>query len=62
MLLRWLTLQKIKGKSILLVDDVRTTGATISACVDVLKKAGAAEVNILTFALVNVPFKPHIDR
>ncbi len=55
-------LTKIKGKSILLVDDVRTTGATISACVDVLKKAGAAEVNILTFALVNVPFKPHIDR
>lgn len=52
----------IKEKSILLVDDVRTTGSTISACVDVLKKAGAAQVNVLTFALVNAPFKPHIDR
>jgi ComF family protein len=53
---------KVEGKSILLVDDVRTTGATTSACVDALKKAGATKVNLLTFALVNQPFKPHIDR
>jgi len=53
---------KINGKCVLLVDDVRTTGATISACVEALKKAGADKVNVLTFALVNAPFKPHIDR
>jgi ComF family protein len=53
---------KIENKNILLVDDVRTTGATISACVAALKKAGAGNVNVLTFALVNAPFKPHIDR
>jgi len=50
----------VKGKSILLVDDVRTTGATISSCVEALKTAGAAKVHVLTFALVNEPFRPHI--
>jgi ComF family protein len=53
---------KIENKCVLLIDDVRTTGATISACVAALKKAGAGNVNVLTFALVNAPFKPHIDR
>jgi ComF family protein len=50
----------VKGKSILLVDDVRTTGATISACVAALKAAGAGKVHVLTFALVNEAFRPHI--
>ena len=52
---------KLRGKKILLVDDVRTTGATISACVEVLKTAGAAQVFVLTFALVDGPFRPHIE-
>ena len=52
---------KIKGQRVLLVDDVRTTGATISACVDALKLAGAAHVDVLTFALVRAPFRPHIE-
>ena len=52
---------KIKDRRILLVDDVRTTGATISACVEALKKAGAAHVDVLTFALVRTPFRPHIE-
>lgn len=52
---------KLRGKKILLVDDVRTTGATISACVQVLKAAGAAQVFVLTFALVDGPFRPHIE-
>ena len=45
----------IKGKSILLVDDVLTTGATLSTCADICKKAGAEKVNIITFARVARP-------
>ena len=52
---------KIKGRRVLLVDDVRTTGATISACVEALKLAGAPHVDVLTFALVRAPFRPHIE-
>ncbi|HAP67637.1 MAG TPA: hypothetical protein DCQ99_07645 [Nitrospinae bacterium] len=40
----------IKDKSILLIDDVFTTGATIKECVKVIKKAGAGKVYVLTFA------------
>ena len=36
--------EKIKGKTILLVDDVITTGATIEECRDILKRSGAKEV------------------
>jgi ComF family protein len=51
----------ISGKSILLIDDVRTTGATVAACATVLKKAGAAQVFVLTFALVLEPHRMHIE-
>ena len=40
----------IAGKRVLLVDDVRTTGATLDACARVLKEAGAREVRALTLA------------
>ena len=40
----------LKGKRILLLDDVFTTGATISECAKVLKKAGAVSVKVLTFS------------
>jgi ComF family protein len=40
------------GKSVLLIDDVMTTGATSSECAGVLKAAGAARVGIVTLARV----------
>ena len=44
--------EQIAGKSVLLVDDVYTTGATVNECARVLKRAGAAQVHILTIARV----------
>jgi ComF family protein len=43
---------KVKGKSVMLVDDVFTTGATVSECAQVLKKAGADTVLVVTLARV----------
>ncbi|WP_259149334.1 ComF family protein [Rhizobium sp. BIGb0125] len=41
----------VAGKRVVLVDDVYTTGATVSAVSRLLKKAGAADVTVLTFAM-----------
>lgn len=45
-------LLKLKGKRVLLVDDVYTTGATVRATAKVLKRAGAVRVDVLTLARV----------
>ncbi len=40
----------LKGKNILLIDDVMTTAATVSQCAKTLLKGGALQVNVLTLA------------
>ncbi len=42
----------IRGRRVLVVDDVYTTGATVSSVTNALKKGGAAAVDVLTFARV----------
>lgn len=43
--------EQVKGRKILLIDDVFTTGATANACAHALIKAGAREVSVLTAAV-----------
>jgi len=46
---------RIKGAHVLLVDDVMTTGATLSAATEACFTAGAASVNVLVVARVAPP-------
>lgn len=44
------SLNFIKGKTVLLCDDVLTTGSTLSECCKVLEKAGAKDIFCVTFS------------
>ena len=44
--------EKLKGKRIVLIDDVMTTGSTLKECALAMKKAGAKSVDTLTIARV----------
>jgi len=44
----------LEGKRVVLVDDVFTTGSTLSACAKVLKRERAASVGAVTIA-INLP-------
>ncbi len=42
--------ESVQGKRVLLVDDVTTSGATVTACTQALNQAGAQQVFVLTLA------------
>jgi ComF family protein len=44
--------EEVLGRSLILVDDVYTSGATANACARILKRAGAARVDVLCWARV----------
>ena len=45
--------QAVKGKTVLLIDDVATTGSTLESCAVALRSAGAKRVMAYTFAREN---------
>jgi ComF family protein len=44
--------QRIKGRHIILIDDVHASGATLRACAQVLRRGGAAKISAITWARV----------
>jgi predicted amidophosphoribosyltransferase len=46
----WADQDEVSGKSVVVVDDVCTTGATLNACAEALLEAGAKAVYGITLA------------
>jgi predicted amidophosphoribosyltransferase len=46
---------RVAGKTVILIDDVLTTGSTAEACARTLKRAGAARVELVSWARVVRP-------
>ncbi len=53
--------QNVKDKEVLLVDDVYTTGATVSECARVLLRAGASKVYVATVARTLKASAQHLE-
>ena len=52
----------LEGRIVVLIDDVRTTGATLDACATSLKAAGALEVRALTVAVARATATTHTRK
>ena len=52
----------LRGWTVWLVDDVKTTGATLSTCSRLLQASGATQVNVAVVAVAEVPWRPRSHR
>ncbi len=52
----------VKGKTILLVDDIKTTGATLNECAKILKIRGAEKVYCVTAAMTGKKVAKSLDN
>lgn len=43
---------RLQGRTVILIDDVYTSGATADGCARILKRAGAASIQLLSWARV----------
>jgi predicted amidophosphoribosyltransferase len=50
----------ISRRELMLIDDVRTSGATVETCARALRRAGAAQVPMLVVAWVVEPLRTTI--
>ena len=48
------TLERLRGRGVVIVDDVMTTGATVAAVTRALRRAGVERIDVVTFARVVV--------